>query len=170
MRTPGLAGASSPDEVTLRDAQPADLPILFEYQCDPAWRGMARVRSRSRSPFDEAWGKILQDQAAGVVGVVQKAILLNGVVCGTIGCRMQDGRCTIGYGLGKAHWGRGIATRALERLLGEVALRPLFATTAATNTASIRVLQKHGFVIVASRAAPATERCLPREEVSLMLA
>ncbi|NOX59424.1 MAG: GNAT family N-acetyltransferase, partial [Planctomycetes bacterium] len=50
------------------------------------------------------------------------------------------------YGLVQAYWGPGIASRALGLLLAEVPRRPLHATAAATNTASIRVLMKHGFV------------------------
>jgi RimJ/RimL family protein N-acetyltransferase len=52
----------------------------------------------------------------------------------------------LGYWLARAWWGQGIATRAVGLLLHEVSRRPLFATVAAHNHASLRVLAKHGFV------------------------
>jgi RimJ/RimL family protein N-acetyltransferase len=154
----------------LRDVQPLDLPTLFAFESDPAWRAMVMVKRRSAAAFDAVWAKIFQDRAAGVMDVVQKVILADGEVCGTIGCRLQDGKYEVGYGLGQAFWGRGIASCALGLLLAEVPLRPLYAMSAVTNIASIRVLTKHGFVIIETRTSPETERCLAREEVSLMLA
>ena len=47
-------------------------------------------------------------------------------------------------------WGKGLATRALQELSGEVTRRPLHAWVVATNVASIRVLEKCGFVRVGS--------------------
>jgi RimJ/RimL family protein N-acetyltransferase len=65
----------------------------------------------------------------------------------------------VGYWLGRAHWGRGIATRSLagltrhgfERLL----LVRLFAGVFAGNDASARVLENCGYVRegIARRAA-----------------
>jgi len=131
---------------------------------------MAMVKPRSAATFNAAWTKIFQDWAAGLTDVVQKTILADGEVCGTIGCHLLGDRRVVGYGLGQAYWGRGIASRALGLLLAEVPWRPLYATAATTNTASIRVLVKHGFVIAERRTAPQTQRCLAREEVSMVLA
>ncbi len=159
-----------PRDVILRDVQPADVATLFAFENDPAWRAMAMVKPRSAAAFDAVWAKIFQGWAEGATEIVQKVILADGEVCGTIGCHQQGGRSTVGYGLGRAHWGRGIASRALALLLAEVPQRPLHATAAATNTASIRVLMKHGFVIAETRTSPGTERCLACDEVSLVLA
>ena len=111
--------------------------MLFAFESDPAWRAMAMVKPRSAAAFDAVWAKIFQDWAAGATEVVQKVILADDVVCGTIGCRMQGDRCVVGYGLGQAFWGRGIASRALALLLAEELRRPLYATAAANNAASI---------------------------------
>ena len=55
----------------------------------------------------------------------------------------------VGYWLGEACWGRGIATEALvlftRHAFGELGLLRLFALPLADNAASIRVLQKAGF-------------------------
>ncbi|MBX3358583.1 MAG: GNAT family N-acetyltransferase [Phycisphaeraceae bacterium] len=167
--------------VTLRDAQPEDVATLFAFESDPAWCAMAMVKPRTREAFDAIWEKIFHDRAAGAgPDLFRKVILADegdgrgGVLCGSIGCHLRDGHRQVGYGLGRAHWGRGIATRALALLLAEaesegVSLRPLHATAAATNTASIRVLTGNGFVITGTRSSPETDRYLACDEVSLVL-
>jgi RimJ/RimL family protein N-acetyltransferase len=63
----------------------------------------------------------------------------------------------------------GIATRALDLLLREVAKRPLIAIAATSNGGSLRVLQRCGFVIEQVRYAPADDRHLECEEAVLVL-
>ena len=43
-------------------------------------------------------------------------------------------------GLEKKHWGRGVATQALKKLLQEIAHRPLFARAAKDNIESIKII------------------------------
>ena len=40
--------------------------------------------------------------------------------CGNIGCWEQEGRRPVGYWIGREFWGKGLATRALQELTGEV--------------------------------------------------
>lgn len=47
-----------------------------------------------------------------------------------------------------AHWGKGIATRALAAFLDLETRRPLEARVAQDNRASLRVLEKNGFSVV----------------------
>ncbi len=58
------------------------------------------------------------------------------------------GDTLVGYWIGREHWGKGIATRALTLLLTEVDTRPLHAHVAQHNAGSIRVLEKCGFRVV----------------------
>lgn len=63
----------------------------------------------------------------------------------------RNGTALFGYWLGRAYWGRGIATEA-ARLLSDFALqsgdlRRLEATVFAPNVASGRVLEKCGFTL-----------------------
>jgi hypothetical protein len=53
--------------------------------------------------------------------------------------------------------------------LGEVTKRPLVATAATSNGASLRVLRKCGFVVERVRLAPATDRYSECEEAALVL-
>lgn len=135
------------------------------------------TKPRDEATFRAAWARVLGE------GLHQRAILFDGVLCGTIGClwsptptinspgdAVSTGKWMVGYGLGRAFWGKGIASRAVGLLLLEVEQRPLYATAAASNVASIRVLEKHGFVVVARRMAGETGRCLAREEVEMVLA
>lgn len=59
----------------------------------------------------------------------------------------------IGYWLGEPFWGRGIVSEALaattERAIADHGLTRIYALPFATNVASIRVLEKAGFVLEA---------------------
>ncbi len=72
----------------------------------------------------------------------------------------------VGYWLGEAYWGRGIATEALRALAGYVfettEITRLFATVFEFNAASMRVLEKAGFskVGVLHRAALKNDRVI----------
>lgn len=127
-------------DVTLRDVTEADLPILFEHQRDPDALRMAAFPSRDREAFTAHWAKILPDET-----LVKKTILVDGQVAGHIGSFERDGEREVGYWIGREHWGKGIATRALSEFLGYVKERPLVAHVAKHNLASIRVLEKCGF-------------------------
>lgn len=70
------------------------------------------------------------------------------MVAGNIGSWVQDGKREVGYWLGQAFWGRGIATATLAAFLHLVTERPLYAWVAAHNSASLRVLKKCGFHVI----------------------
>ena len=84
-------------------------------------------------------------------------------------CFPLDDQEHVGYWVDRAFWGRGIASRALHLLLREVVGRPLHATVATRNGASLRVLRKCGFVVERVRLSPATDRHPECEEAVLVL-
>jgi RimJ/RimL family protein N-acetyltransferase len=93
-------------------------------------------------------------------------IEVGGVFAGAAGVMARrgerDGVAIFGYWLGRAYWGRGIATDA-ARTLADYALRArglrrLEATVFAPNTASARVLEKCGFMLEARMRESAVER------------
>jgi len=126
--------------VRLRAVEVSDLDVLYEHQADPEAAAMAAFPSRDREQFDAHWAKILLDDA-----VVARTILADGVVAGGITSWQADGRRLVGYWIGREHWGRAVATRALDQFVSEMPDRPLYAHVAAHNAGSIRVLQKCGF-------------------------
>ncbi|MFF5075726.1 GNAT family N-acetyltransferase [Actinoplanes sp. NPDC000266] len=128
------------NRVSLRAVEVDDLDVFYEHQADPGAAAMAAFPSRDRERFDAHWAKILLDDA-----VVARTVLADGVVAGAISSWRADGRRLVGYWIGREHWGRAVATRALAQFVHEVPERPLFAHVAVHNAGSIRVLQKSGF-------------------------
>jgi RimJ/RimL family protein N-acetyltransferase len=70
----------------------------------------------------------------------------------------SDGVPEVTYWLGEAYWGRGLATRALRSFLQVDVRRPLYARAAKTSVASVRVLEKCGFVRTGEEAGYAQAR------------
>ena len=137
------------DEVRLRDVEPDDLPIFYEQQLDGDATRMAAFPARDRAAFDAHWAtNILGNPVA-----VMQTILLDGQVAGNIGSWRQGGVRLVGYWIGKEHWGKGVATRALAAFLHVVTERPLYAHVARHNVGSIRVLEKCGFTFEREESA-----------------
>ena len=134
--------------VELREVRGEDLRAFLEHQRDPVAAEVAAFLSRDRDAFFAHWGRILRDP-----DVLARAILVDGRVAGNVVSFAVDGRRYVGYWLGRAFWGRGIATEALRRFLRVEPARPLFASVARTNVGSIRVLEKCGFRPVAEEPA-----------------
>ena len=155
---------STGDRVRLRGFERNDLPKMYELQLDPESNLMAATIPRTSAAFDAHWAKCLDDQKN-----ITRAILFDQVFIGYISCFPLDGQDHIGYWIDRASWGNGIASRALQLLLQEVTSRPLVATAATTNAASLRVLQKCGFVVQRVESSPATDRFPECEEAILVL-
>lgn len=129
-----------PNNVQLRAVLEEDLPIFFEHQRDPVAATMAALPSRDRETFMAHWGKIMADET-----VVLRTILFNGQVVGNVVSFIRDRKREVGYWIGREHWGKGIATKALALFLQEVKMRPLYGVIARHNAGSRRVLEKCGF-------------------------
>ena len=74
-----------------------------------------------------------------------KTVLFEGDVAGNVVSFVNSGEREVGYWIGREFWGRGVATRALAGFLRLEARRPLCASVARHNVASIKVLQNCGF-------------------------
>ena len=128
-------------QVRLRGVEPSDLPVFYEHQLDADATRMAAFPARDRASFDAHWAtNVLGNPAA-----ITRTILLDGEVAGNIGSWPQDGTRFVGYWIGKEHWGKGVASRALAAFLQLVTERPVRAHVVKHNAASIRVLEKCGF-------------------------
>jgi RimJ/RimL family protein N-acetyltransferase len=83
------------------------------------------------------------------------AVDLNGQCIGGAGLQFQQNEnrysCELGYWLGEEYWGQGIATSIVARLkemaFSEYEIKRLYGPVASGNNASMRVLEKNGFVL-----------------------
>jgi len=132
----------------LREVVESDLPAFYEYECDPEASAMAAFPSRERDAFMAHWAKVLANESA-----LTRTIVSDGEVAGNIGCWGADGHTFVGYWIGREFWGRGLATQALAEVLDIVEARPVHAHVVKSNVASIRVLEKCGFVEVGRHTA-----------------
>lgn len=129
-------------EIELREVTEADLSIFFEHQREPEANQMAAFPSREREAFMLHWAKILGDET-----VVKRTIVFEGQAAGNVVSWVQSEQLEVGYWIGKAYWGKGIASQALKLFLREEGRRPLYAHVAKHNPASRRVLEKCGFTV-----------------------
>ncbi|MDB4944833.1 MAG: GCN5-related N-acetyltransferase [Labilithrix sp.] len=129
----------------LRPVEERDLEALFAHQSDPEGAAMAAFPSRDREAFFAHWRtRVLADPSG-----TKMAIEDGGEVVGNVLAWTADGQRKIGYWIDRACWGRGVASRALAELVARIeTARPLHAEVVKTNLASIRVLEKCGFVRV----------------------
>ncbi|MCM4076398.1 GNAT family N-acetyltransferase [Paractinoplanes hotanensis] len=154
-------------EVALRPIADADLDALFEMMRDPESLRMAAFVAEDpddRGAFDAHLAKIRARP-----DVTNRVITLDGRLVGSIAAFVIDGETEVTYWIDRAHWGQGIAGRALGLLLELVSVRPLFARAASDNLGSLRVLQRAGFTITGTDAGYANGRRAEVEETILRL-
>lgn len=153
--------------ILLRDVTQDDLPIFFEQQMDPDANYMAAFTAKDpadRAAFMAHWAKILADNTITI-----QTILFEGHVAGHVSCHSWFGDPEISYWIGKEYWGKGIASKALSAFLTHLKTRPLYARAAKDNSASIRVLQKCGFMICGTDKEFSNARGEEVEEIVLKL-
>jgi RimJ/RimL family protein N-acetyltransferase len=129
----------------LRQTEEGDLPALYEHQRDPEGARMAAFTPRELPTFLLHW----RTRILGDPRVHARTIVVDGRVAGYVTSWAQDEARLIAYWIAREHWGRGVATAALTEFVEQVdRARPLGAFVATSNTGSIRVLEKCGFVLV----------------------
>jgi RimJ/RimL family protein N-acetyltransferase len=141
----------------LRDVEDADLDTLFEHWNDEASNRMAAFTAADpsdRAAFDARWKRLREDPTT-----TTRTIADGDVVLGTIGSWDNDDGREVTYWLGREHWGKGYATRALAEFLRDVErARPVFGVCADDNVGSRRVLEKCGFRLVGEASGFANAR------------
>lgn len=106
----------------------------------------ARIRARQVGPHDGKTQKW-----------INLAVLLDSIVIGRVEATVHDGITEIAYLINPSLWGKGYGTAAtkllIERLINE-GQEEFWATAVPENVASIRVMQKLGFIEVEAQSAP----------------
>ena len=158
---------SSSGTVVLRDMIDDDLAIFFEQQLDAIANQMAAFTAKepaNHAAFMAHWAKVRADAA-----VVIRTILFDGQLAGYVTSHGWFGEPEVSYWLGREYWGKGIATQALARFLCVQPVRPLYGRAVKDNIASIRVLEKCGFVVCGEDKGFANARGEEVEEQILAL-
>lgn len=130
------------EQVRLRAVEVADLEVFLAQEHDPEAVRRSRFQPRERERFMTHW----KERILGDPDVLVRAVTVDGELAGNlVAWTADDGRRFVGYWLGREFWGRGIGSRALALFLEEETARPLYADPYVGNTASVRLLERHGF-------------------------
>jgi RimJ/RimL family protein N-acetyltransferase len=154
-------------QCALREVRDEDLAVLFEQWADPVAAHMAAFTAADhmdRDAFERRWSRLRADET-----VIARVIVVDGEVAGTISSWGGPDEREVTYWIGRAYWGRGIATGALKAFLTVDPSRPLHARVAYDNVASHRVLEKCGFRVVATERGFAEARSGEIDEFVLRL-
>jgi ribosomal-protein-alanine N-acetyltransferase len=146
------------ERLLFRDHEEADLQPFCEMEADPEYRWPQRPRSReeAEATFHEVW---LPRKPMGLLATVFKPEGRYIGHCGFYPRRGEDngiipGEARLAHYLARPYWGRGLATEAgrafIRRAFSELGLSRIEAGVNAKNLASIRVVEKLGFVWVCS--------------------
>jgi RimJ/RimL family protein N-acetyltransferase len=153
------------DDLYLREVAEDDLPWLFDFQLDPDANHMAAFTARDptdREAFTAHWNKIMFDPTN-----IIRIIVCDGQVVGSVSSYEESGRPEVTYWIGRAYWGKGIATRALTSFLAQAnTTRPIYARVARDNLGSRRILEKCGFQVIGETKGFANAR---GEEIAELL-
>jgi RimJ/RimL family protein N-acetyltransferase len=162
------ASASSAHALSLRDWRPEDAAAYVGLLDDPVmWRFLPEAYP---DPLTEADARALIDISNGMPHHRVAAIWCDGAPVGQVRVEFstaQPREAEISYWIGRAHWGRGIAARAVDAFTAEVfATRPevrqLFARVHPENAGSRAVMRKAGFVFQEKRQDAAGWRIYAR--------
>jgi [ribosomal protein S5]-alanine N-acetyltransferase len=139
-------------EFSLRPWTLDDIPSLIKHANN---MNIARyMMDRFPHPYTKEKGLAFVEFANNDFPVHMFAIEINGEAIGGIGIHPQTDimrrNAEIGYWVAEQFWGRGIATRAVEKMVKfaftNYDIDRIFARTFGNNPASGRVLEKCGFV------------------------
>ena len=155
-------------DLYLREVVEDDLSLFFEFQLDPGANYVAAFIARDptdREAFTAHWNKIMAEPTN-----IIRTIVFDGQVVGSVSSYEVSGKPEVTYWIGRAHWGKGIATRALTAFLAQVnATRPIYARVAKDNLGSRRVLEKCGFQVIGGMKGFANARGEEIDELHLEL-
>lgn len=130
------------------------LDDMFEYSCDPRLYEFLEFPPQQTKEETRAYLEKLKSRGTdGSAHYWFIRLIDSGKVIGTFGVHSIDwrkGAAAIGYGLSPAHWGHGYFQEALQLVLAhlfrERGFHRVTATTASEHRASLRALQRAGFV------------------------
>lgn len=129
------------DDLRLRDVVEADLEVFLAQEHDVEAVRRSRFPPRERERFMRHW----KTSILGDPTVLVQTVVVGDAPAGNLVAWWEGERRFLGYWLGREFWGRGVGTRALGLFLRKEEVRPLHADPYHGNTASVRLLERHGF-------------------------
>src|SRR5215468_9160085 len=125
-------------------------PKIYEYENKPprslAWlrERFAKLESRHSADGSEQWlNWVIRLPTSELAGYVQATV-------------HADGSAAIAYELSSAYWGRGLARRAVQAMITELAERyhvgTLTAVLRCENRRSVRLLERLGFSLASAKS------------------
>ena len=125
---------------------PQHLQRMFEFSCnnDQVFAA-AFAEVKTLDAFAEHWHRNAADS-----NNLFFAIVVDGLHVGSVGKWVMGETPELAYWIGADFVGKGLATRAVGEFLRVFTERPIFAHVVNDNPASIRVLEKNGFLLVDS--------------------
>ncbi|MEL7249505.1 MAG: GNAT family N-acetyltransferase [Bacteroidota bacterium] len=137
--------------ITLREPTLADAPTIAELANNKKiWDN---VRNRMPYPYGLTDAEKFIEQVIKEETSAVRAIIQDETIKGLVGLHAaQDvytGTAELGYWIGEAYWGQGLASEAVRLIsqigFKELGLRRIYASVYEHNLASMRVLEKNGF-------------------------
>ena len=153
--------------IALRPTHVRDLDTLFQFQLDKEGGYLAAFMPTD--PTDKVAYITKHTKLLGDPTVNNQTIILDDVIVGSIAKFVLHGDTEITYQIDRKHWGRGIATKALQVFLNQVIERPIYGRVAFDNYGSQKVLEKCGFVKIGSDSGYANARQKEIEELIFKL-
>jgi RimJ/RimL family protein N-acetyltransferase len=141
------------DRCEIRSWVRRDVPAIVRHANDyEVWRNL---RDRFPHPYTTSAGEAWVRAATREHPEASFAIAVDGEAVGGIGLQRLDDvyrrSAEVGYWLGRAYWGRGLATEALRGFAAwafpHYDVCRLFSYVFETNPASCRVLEKADFIL-----------------------
>jgi RimJ/RimL family protein N-acetyltransferase len=132
-----------------------------------------QLRDRFPHPYTSRDAQAFLQLAAGAEPQTNFAIEVDGQAAGGFGYvpgnDIERYSAEVGYWLGEDFWGRGVATEAVrlftDYAFARLGLLRLFALPLADNAASIRVLEKAGFVAEGTLRSSCVKFGQPRDQI-----
>jgi len=149
-------------QIKLRPTQTSDLEFLFQFQLDEEANYLAAFTPKNytdKAAYLEKFARFLIDPT-----IHTETIWINEIIVGSIAKYEMHNNAEITYWIDRSHWGKGIATAALQTFLTIENTRPIFGRTASDNLGSQRVLEKCGFIRIGKDRGFANARQAEIEE------
>ncbi|MHA4896343.1 GNAT family N-acetyltransferase [Pedobacter sp. PWIIR3] len=148
--------------IDLTVTEKEDLDAFFKFQLNKEARHLAAFTnkdSNDKTAYIERYSKYLSEPS-----IHMRTIKVDNTIVGSISKFMIGDEAELTYWIDRQSWGQGIGTAALKDFLEIENTRPIYGRVAFDNYGSQRVLEKCGFIRIATDKGFANERQVEVEE------